>query len=98
MTREENSVELEIKLTLPDSLVREAQASGLLTSQALENLLREEMRRRRVGQLFEVADRLAALPPLTETEVEAEIQAARVKSVNLGANLDERSSTSMLLK
>jgi post-segregation antitoxin (ccd killing protein) len=49
MTREENSVELEIKLTLPDSLVREAQASGLLTSQALENLLQEEVGRRRVG-------------------------------------------------
>ena len=98
MIREENSVELEIKLTLPDSLVREAQASGLLTAQALENLLREEMRRRRVGQLFEAADHLGALPPPTEAEVEAEIQAARVKSVNLGANLDERSSTSMLLK
>jgi len=33
---EENSVEIEIKLRLPDSLVREAQGSGLLTSQELE--------------------------------------------------------------
>jgi hypothetical protein len=73
MIREENSVELDIKLRLPDSLVREAQASGLLTSQAIENLLREEVRRRRLGQLFEAADRLAALPPLTEAEVVAEI-------------------------
>ena len=79
MIREENSVELEIKLRLPDSLVREAKASGLLTSQALENLLREEVQRRRLGQLFEAADRLAALPPLTEAEVEAEIQAARAE-------------------
>jgi len=31
MTTEETSVELELKLKLPDSLVREAQASGLLT-------------------------------------------------------------------
>lgn len=79
MTAKENSVELELKLRLPDSLVREAQASGLLTSQALEGLLREEVRRRRIGQLFEAADRLAALPPLTAAEVEAEIQAARAE-------------------
>jgi hypothetical protein len=79
MTTKENSVELELKLKLPDSLVREAQASGLLTSQALEALLREEVQRRRVGQLFDAADRLAALPPLTEAEIEAEIQAARAE-------------------
>ena len=83
MTTEETSVELELKLKLPDSLVREAQASGLLTPEALEALLRDEVQRRRIGQLFKAADRLAALPPLTETEIEAEIQAAR----------DERRST-----
>jgi hypothetical protein len=79
MTTEENSVEFELKLKLPGSLVREAEASGLLTSQALETLLREEVRRRRVAQLFEAADRFAALPPLTEAEVESEIQAARAE-------------------
>jgi len=79
MTKKENSVELDLKLRLPDSLVREAKASGLLTSQAVEALLREEVQRRRVGQLFEAADRLAALPPLTEAEIEAEIQAARAE-------------------
>jgi hypothetical protein len=69
----------ELKLTLPDSLAREAEASGLLTPEAIEALLREEIRRRRVNQLFEAADRLANLdmPPLTEAEVEAEIEAAR---------------------
>jgi hypothetical protein len=87
MIREENSVELEIKLRLPDSLVREAKASGLLTSQALENLLREEVQRRRLGQLFEAADRLAALPPLTEAEVEAEIQAARAEKRSSRASI-----------
>lgn len=69
----------ELKVTLPDSLAREAEASGLLTPDAIEALLREEIRRRRVNQLFESADRLANLdaPPLTEAEVEAEIEAAR---------------------
>ena len=69
----------ELKLTLPDNLAREAEASGLLTPEAIEALLREEIRRRRVNQLFSAADRLANLdvPPLTESEVEAEIEAAR---------------------
>jgi len=79
MTTEENSVELELKLKLPGSLAREAEAKGLLTPQALELLLREEVRRQRVTQLFEAADRLAALPPLTEAELEAEIQAVRAE-------------------
>jgi len=70
---------VQLDLKLPDSLAREAQAAGLLTPQAIEQLLREEIRRRRVSQLFEAADRLAALdaPPLTEAEVETEIQAVR---------------------
>jgi hypothetical protein len=72
---------LELKIVLPDRLAREAEADGLLTSQAIESLLRTEMRRRRVDRLFAAADRLAALDaqPLTATEVEAEIQAARAQ-------------------
>lgn len=79
MLTEDNSVELELKLRLPDSLAREAEASGLLTPQGLEVLLREEVQRRRITQLFDAADRLATLPPLTEAEIEAEIQAARAE-------------------
>ncbi len=79
MLTEENRVELELKLRLPDSLAREAAASGLLTPQGLEALLREEVQRHRVTQLFEAADRLVALSPPTEAEVEAEIQAARAE-------------------
>lgn len=69
----------EITLVLPDTLAREAEASGLLTSQFFESLLREEIRRRRINQLFEVADRLAGLElsPLTGQKIEAEIQAVR---------------------
>ena len=69
----------ELKVTLPEALAREAEAMGLLKPEALERLLREELRRRRAAQLFEAADRLAALdlPPLTEAEVETEIRAAR---------------------
>lgn len=67
---------LEVKLGLPDNLAREA--NGLLTPEAIESLLRAEIRRRRVDKLFDAANRLAALDtPLTESEVEAEIAAVR---------------------
>lgn len=69
---------LNIRIDLPDDLAREAQASGLLTPGAIEALLRDEVRRRRVDKLFDAADRLASLnSPLTEEEVATEIEAAR---------------------
>ena len=70
---------LELKLTLPDTLAREAEANGLLVPDAIVRLLQEELRRLHVNELFETTDRLAALniPPLTEAEIEAEIEAAR---------------------
>ncbi len=72
---------VDLKLALPDNLAREAEAAGLLTPSAMESLLREEMRKRRVNQLFEATDRLAGqkMPTLTEAEVEVEIQAARTE-------------------
>jgi hypothetical protein len=79
--------QLEIHLALPDGLAREAEAEGLLTPQAIERLLREEVRRRRVDELFETADRLQALdiPPLSEAELEVEIQSARAERRAAGA-------------
>jgi hypothetical protein len=70
---------LHVQLTLPDRLAQEAEAGGLLKPEVLERLLQDEIRRRRAGRLLETVDRLAALdlPPLTEAEVEAEIEAAR---------------------
>ena len=57
----------------------EAEAAGWLTPQAVERLLSDAVRRRRIDRLFDAADRLAALTtlPMTDAEVEAEIQAAR---------------------
>jgi hypothetical protein len=71
--------ELEIKLDLPEALAREAEASGLLTPESIESLLRAEIDRRRINRVFDAADRLAALdmPRLSQSEVEAEIRAVR---------------------
>lgn len=70
---------VQVTVGLPDNLAREAEANGLLTSQALETMLREGLRRRRVVHLFKAADRLAglAMPRLTGAEVEEEIRAVR---------------------
>ena len=70
---------MEFKLNLPDALANEAQAAGLLTPQAIEQLLREAVRRKAVNELFEAADRLAAanIPPMTMEEIQAEVDAVR---------------------
>lgn len=70
---------VELKIDLPDALAREAEAGGLLTPEALESLLRAEIRRRRVNGMFEDADRLAQVdaPQMTEAELELEIEAVR---------------------
>ena len=70
---------LELKLDLSADLAQEAKDKGLLESPAVERMLRAELQRRSVDQLFVAADRLASqeFPPLAEAEVEAEIQAAR---------------------
>ena len=79
MSKKEGTVQLEIKLRLPGSVAQEAEARGLLKPESLESLLREEIRRGRIDRLFEAVDRLGSipLPPLTDAEVEAEIQAVR---------------------
>jgi len=72
-------VTLDIKLQLPENILKEAQQAGLLTPAEIERLLREELRRRRVEELFNAADKLASLElsPLTDSELETEIAIAR---------------------
>ncbi len=69
----------ELKITLPDALAKDAQAAGLLEPRAIERLLREAIRQRAAGELFEAMDKLAALnlPPMSEDEIQAEIEAVR---------------------
>ncbi|MBI4189896.1 MAG: hypothetical protein HY525_05095 [Betaproteobacteria bacterium] len=70
---------LEIKLSLPDSVAKEAQAAGLLAPEAIESMLRERLRARRIAELREAIDQMASGgdAPMTMEEIEAEIQAYR---------------------
>lgn len=70
---------LEIKL--PDSLAKEAKDAGLLAPEAIEALLREAMRRRAADRLRGAMERMAQadVPPMTEAEIQAEIDAVRAE-------------------
>ncbi len=70
---------LEVKLDLPDRLAREAQAAGLLTPQALSQLLKDAMRRRAAQTLLAGAARAtqAGSKPLPMAEIQAEVRAVR---------------------
>lgn len=72
---------LEVKLDLPDSLAKEAQQAGLLTSEAIERMLREAVRSRRIARLAEARRNIAAagVAPLTMEEIQAEIEADRAE-------------------
>jgi hypothetical protein len=69
----------ELTVTLPDALAKEAAKEGLLTPEAISQMLREEIRRRSAAELFQVMDRMAAVPgePMSEDEIQAEIDAVR---------------------
>jgi len=73
----------EITLQLPEDLFLQAQAAGLTEPEQVENLFRQALvRKENVRRFFEIADKLAALnetEPITEAEIEQEIQAARAE-------------------
>ena len=72
-------VTVDIKLSLPETLLKDAQAAGLLNPTTLERLLQEEVRRRRVDNLFAAMVRLSAvdLPILSDKEIAEEIRLTR---------------------
>lgn len=75
-------VNIDIRLSLPDELAREAAARGLLTPEALQQLIDAEVERgRKIDRLFTTMDKLAAddQTALTSDELNAEIKAARAE-------------------
>lgn len=70
----------EVTVTLPDNLAQEARAAGLLTPQAMEAMVRETLRKQRLDELFNAMDKMAAVEmPMTEAEIQAEIETARAQ-------------------
>ena len=71
-----------IQLDLPEALVKEAKANGLLESRRLGELLNEELLRERARKdLGRVLKELHSLPgePMSPEEIQAEIDAVRAQ-------------------
>ena len=70
---------LELKLTLPDDLAQRAQSAGLLTSEAIESMLCEQLKKRAGENLRAIWARMPReeLTPEIEQENVEEVRAAR---------------------
>lgn len=70
-----------LTIDLPDNLAKEAKDAGLLAPDVIETMLRENLRRRAIGGLFNAADKLAAanFPPMTMKEIQEEVNAVRAR-------------------
>ena len=71
----------EVVVTLPDDLAQRARSAGLLSDAAIQRLLEEAMRRDAARKLLQVAERLheAGIEPMSEEEIDAEIEAVRAE-------------------
>jgi uncharacterized protein YaaR (DUF327 family) len=72
---------LELTLNLPDELASKAQAAGLLNSEAIEKLLREQLRKQAGEELRAMLDKIDASgeAPMSQDEIQAEINAYRAE-------------------
>ena len=70
---------LELKLTLPVQLAKQAKAAGLLKSEAIASMLRERLRKQASEELRVMLDKLDAanISPMSEEEIQAEVNAVR---------------------
>jgi len=73
--------ELELKLTLPDRIASQAKAAGLLTSESIERLVRDAIRKAAAQRLIEYGKRLREPGgiDLTEAELESGLKAVRAE-------------------
>jgi hypothetical protein len=72
---------LELKVTLSDELAQRARNAGLLTDAAIGQLLEEALRREAGRKLGVIMDKLQAanIPPMTDEEIQAEVDAVRAE-------------------
>lgn len=72
---------VEVKLDLPDALAQEVARMGLLEPDALQAMLREAVRVRRIERLAEARRNVAAAgaPPLSMEDINSEIKADRAE-------------------
>lgn len=70
-----------VQISLPDQLAQQARAAGILDSQAMERMIKMELKRRAGEQLLESIRKIAAVdgPAMSAEEIQAEIDAHRAE-------------------
>ncbi len=71
-----------VRIELSDATARVAREAGLLTSEVLERLLTDAIRRRQAaGELLAIADRVAeaGIDPMPMEEIDREVKAVRAE-------------------
>jgi len=70
-----------IQIDLPDATAQAARDAGLLTSEALSQLLEDALRRTAGRKLLAIAERMhaAGIPPMSDEEIVAEVKAVRAE-------------------
>jgi hypothetical protein len=71
-----------LQITLPDGLAADAERAGLLSSDSIEELLRERLKAQSRDELFAAMDRMAAVEDpeyMSPEEVAVEIAAMRAE-------------------
>lgn len=77
-----------VQITLPDELAQKAANAGLLSPEAMEAMLREQLRRAAVQALRSMWERAPTeeLTPEIEQEIVQEVRAARAERRRRGAS------------
>lgn len=78
-----------VQITLPDQLAQEAQRAGLLTSETIERMLRQQLKTQHVDELFQSMERMAAIDTpaaMSPEEVAEEIRVMRAERRTKTAN------------
>jgi len=70
-----------IQIKLPDELAQRASSAGLLSDNAIQQLLEDAMRRQAGRALLDVARQIqaAGIPPMSDEEIVAEVKAVRAE-------------------
>jgi len=71
-----------VQILLPDALAQEAEQAGLLASETVARMLREQLKARRGEQLLEAVRRMSSEPEppaMTPEEVTSELKAMRAE-------------------
>jgi len=73
-----------LEINLPDSLAQEAKDAGLLTQEAIESMLREQLRKQAGERLRAMWERMPReeLTPEIEQEIVEEVRAVRAERRN----------------